>query len=435
MPLTCTNLTGERKTAERRSVHHRRNTCRCCGGDKLQPLLSLGHMPLANAFLSSPSEFDAELRFPLDVHFCKDCSLVQLVDVIDAEVLFRHYLYQTGFSSTIAEHNSQLASTLVDQLRLTEHDLVVEVASNDGSLLKCFREHRVRTLGIEPARNLAQKVRGEGLDTLNVFFTSAVARGVRQAYGPAKVVIGNNVLAHVDDPLDFLRGFRELLHPEGIASVEVPYLGDLVERLEYDTIYHEHLSYFSATALTHLFDAADLAIVRIQHLPVHGGTLRVFAAPAEHGRAHAGQVEELVRSEKAMGLTDLARLESFADRVHASRDRLRTVLGEIGGSGRTVAGYGAAAKGNTLLNFCRIEQSSLPYIVDKSPLKVGRYTPGTHIPVEPISTLLERQPDFLLILAWNFADEIISQQHEYRRRGGIFLLPVPEPRFIPSCEL
>lgn len=434
MLLSSTSLADEQKPSAR-PVYHRRSTCRCCGGDTLRPFLSLGPMPLANAFLRSPDAFASEQRFPLDVSFCERCSLVQVVDIIAPEVLFRDYLYQTGFSATIAAHNAQIARTLVDQLRLGRRDLVIEVASNDGSLLKCFREQGVPSLGIEPATNLAQKAQAEGLQTLNDFFDSTVARGVRQAYGPAKVVIGNNVLAHVDEPLDFLRGFRELLHHDGIGIVEVPYLGDLVERLEYDTIYHEHLSYFSVTALTHLCDAAGLVIVRIEHLPVHGGSLRIWMAPAEHSGGHAHQVQQLIAQEAASELTKLTRLEAFADRVYASRDRLRTVLGEIRRSGRTVAGYGAAAKGNTLLNFCGIDGRTLPYIVDKSPLKVGRYTPGTHIPVLPVATLLERQPHVLLILPWNFAEEITSQQHEYRRRGGVFLLPVPEPRFIPPCTL
>ncbi len=422
--------TAVAERANPRQVYHRRTECRVCSERALQPFLSLGPMPLANAFLRGPDEFAAEPRFPLDVALCPNCSLVQLLDRIDPEVLFRHYLYQSGFSASYAAHNARLARLLVDRLSLAGTDLVVEIASNDGSLLKCFRAHGVRTLGIEPARNLARQARQDGLETLDVFFQSAIVPEIRAAYGTAKVVIANNVLAHVDEPCDFLRGCRELLAPGGLVVLEVPYLAELMDRLEYDTIYHEHLSYFSVTALLELCERAGLVLADIEQLPVHGGSLRIYAAREEDRQLPAPTVMALANQETRRGLTSLRRFQAFADGVRENRTQVMDLLRGIHATGRTVAGYGAPAKGNTLLNYCGIDSSLMPFVVDKNPLKVGLFTPGMHIPVLPVRALLERQPDFLLILPWNLADEIREQQRHYQQRGGAFILPIPEPKVL-----
>jgi SAM-dependent methyltransferase len=384
-------------------------------------------MPLANAFVRSPDEFAAEPSFPLDLYFCHGCSFVQLLDVIDHEVLFRHYLYASGTSDTIAAHNRELAATVVGQLGLGGGDLVVEVASNDGSLLKCFQAQGVRVLGIEPAGNIAARARAAGLDTVERFFSSTVAADVGASHGRAAAVVANNVLAHVDDPRDFLAGARSLLRPGGVVIVEVPYLRELLDRLEYDTVYHEHLGYFSVGAIVALADAAGVSVVRVDRVTVHGGSIRVSFQSRDEVPAHAPAVLELVRMEEENGLGRLSRYERFARDVERNRESVLALLRQLVAAGRSVAGYGAPAKGNTLLNYCGIDGRLLPYTVDKSPLKVGMYTPGTHIPVLPVSTLLERQPDYVLVLAWNFADEIIRQQHEYRERGGQFILPIPDP--------
>jgi SAM-dependent methyltransferase len=408
-------------------VHQRRTTCRVCGGDELTRFLSLGPMPLANAFLRSPSEFAGEPSFPLDLYFCHGCSFVQLLDVIDHEVLFRHYLYASGTSDTIAAHNRDLAARVVGLLDLGRDDLVVEIASNDGSLLKCFQALGVRALGIEPAGNIAVRARAAGLDTIERFFDSTVAEEVRASHGTAAAVIANNVLAHVDNPCDFLAGARALLRPGGLVVVEVPYLRELLDRLEYDTVYHEHLGYFSVAALVALAEAAALSVVRVDRVPVHGGSVRVYFQSRGEATTHAPAVLELVRAEQEDGLGRLSRYERFALDVERNRESVVTLLQRLAAEGHSIAGYGAPAKGNTLLNYCGIDERLLPYTVDKSPLKVGLYTPGMHIPVLPVPTLLERQPDYVFVLAWNFADEIIRQQHEYRERGGRFILPIPEP--------
>jgi hypothetical protein len=419
--------TPHEKASATERVHHRRSTCRACGGDRLQRFLELGPQPLANAFLRDASQFAAEGRYPLDVYFCEHCSLVQLLDVVDPEVLFRDYVYVTGTSQTIAEHNRRYARTVVELVPVRPHDLVVEVASNDGSLLRCFQPYGVRTLGVEPASNIALMARAAGVETLDEFFDLDLARTLRQRRGAAKAVIGNNVLAHVDDTRGFLAGFHELLAPGGLAIVEVPYLAELVDRLEYDTVYHEHLCYFSVTTLMKLCDTVGLSIRRIDHVPVHGGSLRMYAGRTEIFGGHAPAVVAEAESERARGLTRLDTFTRLADAVTVNRNEVQALLRRLKDEGKTVAGYGAPAKGNTLLNYCGITVQELPYTVDRNPMKVGRYTPGTHIPVLPVETLLERQPDYVLILAWNFADEIMAQQSEYRRRGGRFILPIPRP--------
>lgn len=411
-------------------VYHKRETCRGCKQKDLKYFLDLGPTPLANSFLKSEAEFADEESYPMNVCFCETCSLVQIMDVIDPAILFRDYIYVTGTSDTIAEHNKKYAATVVDYLKLDSASQVMEVASNDGSLLQCFQSHGVKTLGIEPAVNIAEMARANGVETVNEFLTFATSGQIRESYGQADAVIGNNVMAHVDDTQDFLLGCKHLLKPEGLVIIEAPYLGEFMDRLEYDTVYHEHLCYFSITALLRLCDEVGLSIVRIDHVPVHGGSIRMYAGNRENFPEHAADVLNEAAEEVSKGLTKLATYTQFARDVQANREAVRTLLSDLREQGKTVAGYGAPAKGNTLLNYCGITTELLPYTVDKSPMKVGLYTPGMHIPVLPVETLLEKQPDYVFILAWNFADEIMRQQSEYKSRGGQFIIPLPEPRVV-----
>ncbi len=413
-----------------RSVHRIRYQCRACGEERLSRFLVLGPQPLANANLRHPDEASEELRFPLDVYFCESCALVQLADVIDPEVLFRHYLYVTGTSETIAKHNVAYARTVVQLLSLTADDLVVEVASNDGSLLRCFQAEGVRTLGVEPATNIAAIARSHGIETVGDFFNGATGEALRASRGAARAVIGNNVLAHVDDTQDFLRGARALIDGDGLVITEVPYARTMLEHLEYDTVYHEHLCYFSVTSLKRLCEAVGLTLVRVDEVAVHGGSIRMYAGRREHYPTPGADVLRMIEEETEIGLNSLARWQQFARDVAAQREALVAMLKKLRDEGKTVAGYGAPAKGNTLLNFCGIGTDLVPYTVDRSALKVGTFTPGSHIPVLPVETLIERQPDFVLILAWNFADEIMRQQQAYRDAGGRFIIPIPFPTIV-----
>ena len=405
-----------------------RSTCRCCGAQRLVRFLSLGDVPLANSFLA-PGSTAEELRFPLEVYFCEECSLVQLLHVVNPEVLFSNYVYASGTSSTLKVHNAELAETVVRSLRLTERDLVVEVASNDGSLLKCFKPYGVPTLGVEPAANIAELARAAGVETRNEFFNSECAGRIVAERGPATVILANNVLAHVDEVVDFLAGFARLLKPGGRVIVEVPYLREMLERLEYDTIYHEHLCYFSVTSLTRLFANAGLSLDRVDRVPIHGGSLRVYAKHASEG-GHSEAVLQMVAEERAAQVSQLAACRRFADGVAKNRAALLELLGGLKSQGKRVVGYGAPAKGNTLLCYCGIDSRTLPYTVDKSPLKVGLLTPGSRIPVAPFEKILEDQPDYVLILAWNFATEIIASLNTYQERGGCFILPIPVPTIV-----
>jgi SAM-dependent methyltransferase len=417
-----------------RSAYRLRDRCRTCDGRALHEFLDLGAQPLANAFLRSPGEAATESRYPLRLFRCAECGLVQLLDVIDPETLFRNYIYVTGTSETIAAHNQAYAATVVDLLGLDRRHLVVEAASNDGSLLACFQALGVGVLGVEPAANIAQLAQARGIPTEPVFFDQARGSALRDSHGPAQAFIANNVLAHVDDPRGFLSGVHALLAEGGMAILEVPYLGELFERLEYDTVYHEHLCYLSIAALLRLCEAAGLAVARIDRVAVHGGSLRVYANRLEDRAGHALEVNDLAEAERASGAVSEERCRGFAALVRAQRDALRSLLGDLRAAGKTIAGYGAPAKGNTLLNYCGIGTDLLPFTVDRNPMKVGTLTPGTHIPVLPTETVLTRQPDFLLLLAWNFAAEIGQQQEEYRRRGGRFILPLPVPRILADPQ-
>lgn len=424
--MTATDLHSARRENARPLLRHR-STCRACGQAALRRFLELGPQPLANAFLRTPSEFAGEQRYPLDLYFCTTCSLVQLADVVDPEVLFAEYIYVTGTSTTIAEHNRRYARAVIDELGLGANDLVVEIASNDGSLLECFRDSGVRILGVEPARNIARVAVSRGIPTENRFFTREEGSALRASHGKAAAVIGNNVLAHVDDTAGFLQGAAALIDERGAVIVEVPYAREMLERVEYDTVYHEHLCYFSVTALQRLGESAGLGIVRVDEVPVHGGSVRVWFRKG----AHAGPTtRRFLEAEQQNGLATYAAWERFAERTRAQREELCALLRRLTAEGKRVAAYGAPAKGNTLLNYCGIGADLVPYTVDRNPLKVGTFTPGMHLPVRPVSALLEDMPDYVLILAWNFADEIMEQQAAYSAAGGRFIVPIPAPRIV-----
>jgi SAM-dependent methyltransferase len=404
--------------------HH----CRSCGSDGLQEVLNLGETPLANALLTEQALQNPEPLFPLDLAFCDGCSLVQILEGASPKELFGHYLYLSSTSDTMLQSSEAIAKRLTLSRSLGPDSLVIEVASNDGYLLQYYRNHGVRVLGVEPALNIAEvAIKKRGIPTMVEFFGSAVGQRLRAQGLLADVLHANNVLAHVPDPNDFVAGIAAVLKEEGVASIEVPYVKNLVDQLEFDTIYHEHFSYFTLTSLQALFSRHGLVLVDVERLQLHGGSLRVFVG---HGGSPSPRVEGLIREEALRGVNTIGYYEGFADRVGSLKEALLLLLRTQKGLGLRIAAYGASAKGATLLNFCGIGGDLIDFVVDRSPIKQGLYTPGTHLLIEPPDALLRRQPDLVLLLTWNFADEILRQQQAYRERGGLFLFPVPEPRIV-----
>ena len=425
--MTASRPVSRSTEAAATGVYHRRESCRACGSTALERVLELGDQPLANALLNGAADFDHEAFFPLDLVFCRGCSMVQILDVVDPEVLFGHYLYVTGTSETIHEHNEQYTASVIARMGLGPRDLVAEIASNDGSLLSCFRARGVRVLGIEPARNIAEMARQRGIETVGRFFDRQAGAEIASVHGRASAIIGNNVFAHVDDPVGFLRGCADMLSDDGRVFIECPYALDMLERGEYDTIYHEHLSYFSVTSLARVAESAGMSVDSVERVAVHGGSIRTAF---RKGGAHAAQPAAMMAMERDEGLTSPDRWRAFGEGAMQNRRDLLRLLGECQAKGATLAAYGAPAKGNTLLNYCDIGTDIIPWTVDRNPLKVGLFTPGMHIPVLPVETVRERRPDYLLVLPWNFADEIMRQQRAYADAGGRFILPIPTPRII-----
>jgi SAM-dependent methyltransferase len=421
----ATKTRTQEKTEGMLTINH---ACRACGGKELSEVLDLGVMPLANSFLDPEDAARGEPAFPLTVHACADCGLLQLIHVVAPEVLFRDYIYVSTTSDTLQRHFAELARSLKERYRLGAESLAVEIASNDGLLMKKFRDVGVRAVGVEPAVNIAALARRDGLEVVNEFFTAATARAVREQYGQADLVLGNNVLAHVNDLTDFLTGIELLLKPEGGVSIEVPYARDLIEHREYDTIYHEHLSYFSAAVLARLFARHGLEVYDVERVAIHGGSIRVHGQKRGGPRPVTDRLKKLLAEEEEMGLNTIEFQRRFARQVEHTREALVNLLADLKRQGKRVVGYGAPAKGNTQLNYCKIGTELVAYTVDKSSLKQGKLTPGMHLPVYPPEKLLQDQPDYCLIIAWNFAEEIMRQQSAYRERGGRFILPLPEAR-------
>jgi SAM-dependent methyltransferase len=404
--------------------------CRSCGSSGLLGVLSLGETPLANSLPGADAPGGGEAVYPLDLVFCPACALVQITETVPPEVLFRDYLYFSSFSDTMLRHAEALVEEVLAERRLGPGSLAAEVASNDGYLLQFYKRAGVPVLGIEPARNVARvAVEERGVRTVTEFFGGELGRELAARGERADVLHANNVLAHVADLNGFVAGVRHFLKEDGVFIVEAPYVKDLVDRNEFDTIYHEHLCYFSLTALERLFRRHELQVSGAERVSIHGGSLRIRVQHAGAAAPREG-VRRLLEEEERWGVGDVEFYRAFAARVEKLKESLRGLLADLKGRGARVAAYGAAAKGSTLLNYFEIGRETLDFVADRSTYKQGRLMPGVRVPVVEPAKLLAEQPDYVLLLTWNFAEEILEQQAEYRRRGGRFIIPVPEVRVV-----
>lgn len=403
--------------------------CLGCGGQLPEPFLDLGHLPLANAFVSPVYANHPEPTFPLAVAYCSICHLVQLTVRVSPEKLFTEYLYFSSYSDSFLTHAKNMANSLIERFLLGVESRVLEIGSNDGYLLQYFQQRDIVVLGVEPAKNIAAAAERRGIPTLNQFFGSMLVDDILSSFGPVDLIIGNNVLAHVPAVNDFLQGVHACLKPSGVAVFEFPHVKELLDRIEFDTIYHEHVFYYSLSAVKKLAEHAGLELFDVSVQPVHGGSLRIFLQ-ANHTHAIRPTVHALLEAEEQAGLTDPACYAVFAERVTALKENLVRLLQDLKLAGNRLAAYGAPAKGNTLLNYCGIGPDLVEFTVDRNPHKQGLLTPGVRLPIRPPGDLLIERPDYVMILPWNIANEIMAQQFEYRRRGGKFIIPVPESQIV-----
>lgn len=410
-------------------MNYRRKFCRVCNSKDFIKVIDLGSQSLANAFLRK-KDFNSEKKYPLRVYFCKNCHLVQLLDVVSPDVLFSNYVYVSSTSPNFVSHFKLYAEDLNDRLGNLKGKLVIDLGSNDGILLKPLKKLGAVVLGIDPAKDISKKATKEGIETWPEFFSPVLADKILKKKGHAKIVTANNTFAHIDDSRGVVEGVRKLLSDDGVFVVEVPYLVDFLEKKLFDTIYHEHLSYFALEPLIRLMDNSAMNVFDVKKVDSHGGSVRVFIQKKDGPYPCSLFLRELLKKEKELKLDKVSTYKKFAAEVGDNKKKLIRLLKSLRSKGAKIAGYGSPAKGNTLLNYVGINNRILEYIVDDSPYKQGLYTPGTHIPVVDAVCIKNTPPDFLIVLAWNYAESIINKCRKFQNRGGKFIIPIPEPKII-----
>ena len=405
--------------------------CRFCGKEIKHLFVSLGKMPLANAFLTAEQMHKKEKMYPLDVYLCDGCFLVQLPEFEPPEKIFSDYAYFSSCSQTWLEHSMAYVDKMIGLFGINSNSCVVEVASNDGYLLQYFAERKIPVLGIEPARNVAEAAIKKGIPTEIVFFGTETASRILKKNKCADLILGNNVLAHVPDINDFVAGLKILLKSEGIITMEFPHLMHLIEGAQFDTIYHEHFSYFSFLTVENIFSAHGLAIFDVEELSTHGGSLRIYARHRGYKRLNISErVLKLKQCEIDKGYSKINNYSGFDDKVKKIKSDILNFLIRAKNDCKTIVGYGAPAKGNTLLNHCGIKTDLIDYTVDRNPYKQGCYLPGSHIPIEVPERIKETKPDYIVILPWNIKDEIMEQMYFVREWGAKFVVPIPTVQVI-----
>lgn len=420
------DIKGEKNS----SVAYETNVeCILCLEPQVREFLDLGSTSLANGYLAKEELDVIEPTYPLVVGLCDGCGHVQLIEKVKPAEMFTHYLYVSSASDTLKAHLYELSDVVAERFNLDSDDLVIDIGCNDGTLLSGFMRHSVRVLGVDPAENLAELAKNSGADRFVGFFGSDTAEHIVETWGQATAITATNTFPHIPDLHDFVTGVLKALKPGGVLVLEVHYLRDLLDQGAFDTIYHEHVSYWALQPMKNLFELFGMEITDAERLPLHHGQLRVFVQRKGEGTVLPA-VQEILNNEKAHNVAEFPTYKRFADTARRIKQELGQTLKDLTEQGKTVVGYGAPAKASTLLKFLGIDQNTVRYIVDRSPLKQGRFTPGLHVPIVHPERLLEDQPDYALLFSWNFVDEIIEQQAEYRSRGGKFILPVPEVKII-----